>query len=65
MIAVRRDGTSYDTGYEIAVYDFTDNPQEANTEFTLSINWQQLNEGDNRINIYGRSLDGLWTPYEE
>lgn len=35
------------------------------TEISIDISYNMLyQEGDNRINIYGKNKDGLWTPYE-
>lgn len=37
----------------------------ANTEITAIIDWNELyQEGDNKVNIYGCNISGLWTPYE-
>lgn len=36
-----------------------------NTEIVAEIDWTELyQEGENRVNIYGRSLDNEWSPYE-
>lgn len=36
----------------------------ANTNVQVIIDWNELSsEGANRINIYGKGLDGQWTPY--
>lgn len=36
------------------------------TDIIAEIDWTKLyQEGDNRVNIYGRSLDNEWTPYEK
>lgn len=36
----------------------------AGTELIAEIDWTELQqEGQNRINIYGKGLDGQWTPY--
>lgn len=38
----------------------------ANTEIEAIISWDELyQEGNNRINIYGRSVEGVWTSYED
>lgn len=35
-------------------------------EVDIVVDWDELlYEGENRINIYGQSLDGVWTPYQE
>jgi hypothetical protein len=35
------------------------------TLITAEIDWTELQqEGQNRVNIYGKSLGGIWTPYE-
>jgi hypothetical protein len=38
---------------------------KANTEITANIHYSELlSEGDNKINIYGRNFDGIWTPFQ-
>lgn len=35
------------------------------TDIIAEIDWTELyQEGENRVNIYGRSLNNEWTPYE-
>lgn len=36
-----------------------------NESITITINWSDLTEGSNRINIYGLNLSGEWTPYND
>lgn len=39
---------------------------KADTEIEAIISWDELyQEGNNRINIYGRSINGVWTSYED
>jgi hypothetical protein len=48
-------GTLADSGGAVA----------ANTNITASVEWNELyQEGQNRVNIYGKGADGQWTPYE-
>lgn len=35
------------------------------SQLTAEIDWTELyQEGNNRVNIYGKNIDGEWTPYE-
>jgi hypothetical protein len=46
------------------VRDFTSFP--ANTEITAEIDYTELyQEGNNQINIYGKSFDGIWSSYQQ
>lgn len=55
-------GSDHTTG---AVAD-SGNAVAVGTEITAVIDWTELyQEGQNRINIYGRNTDGQWTPYED
>lgn len=51
---------------EIANFTVDDSRAILNTtEIVAEIDWSELyQEGENRVNIYGRSLDNEWTPYE-
>jgi GH25 family lysozyme M1 (1,4-beta-N-acetylmuramidase) len=38
----------------------------AGMEIVAEVDWKELyGEGQNRVNIYGRNKDGIWTPYTE
>lgn len=53
-------GTDYSTG----VIVHQGGAVSANTDAQVIIDWNELSsEGTNRINIYGKGLDGQWTPY--
>lgn len=57
----RLNGTSHDTG--VLVHQGGAVP--ANTNAQVIIDWNELTtEGNNRINVYGKSSGGLWTAYE-
>jgi len=56
----RLNGTDYSTG--ILVHQGGEIP--ANTNAQVIIDWNELTtEGQSRINVYGKSVEGLWTPY--
>ena len=56
----RLNGSSFDTGQVVHVGGAI----LANTNTYVIIDWDELdNEGENRINIYGKGSDGQWTPY--
>lgn len=56
----RLNGTSYNTGTLV----HQGGAVTANTNTQVIIDWNELvTEGQNRINIYGKDADGLWTPY--
>lgn len=59
---VRVGGNSYSTGInaQSAVGDVV-----ANTEIVAEVDYtEMLQLGENRVNIYGKGVDGQWTPYE-
>lgn len=59
---VNVEGVSHDTGRTAASGQYV----PANTIITAEIGYTDLlNEGENRVNIYGKSLGGTWTKYEE
>lgn len=51
---------------ELSAYSVQEIRQiDANVDITAEIDHTELyQEGDNRVNIYGKGLDGSWTPYE-
>jgi lysozyme len=53
------------SGNTVAYLKGTANPIVSGSAITVTIDWSEmLQEGDNRINIYGRSqADDSWTPY--
>jgi hypothetical protein len=54
-------GTSWDTGM---VADSGNTTVVAGTQITAIIDSTELaSEGNNRVNIYGKSTSGVWTPY--
>ena len=58
----RLNGVDYSTG----VLVHQGGAVSANMNTQVIIDWNELsNEGDNRINIYGKGLDGQWTPYNQ
>jgi fibronectin type 3 domain-containing protein len=55
-------GSSWDTGVLADSGGFT----AANDIITAEVDWTELyQEGDNRINIYGKDATGQWTPYND
>lgn len=57
----RLNGSDYSTG--ILVHQ--GGAVLANTDAEVIIDWDELSsEGDNRINIYGKSNNGVWTEYQ-
>lgn len=58
---VRVVGTSHDTG--ILAHQFVGNVS-AGTNVAAEIDWTECyQEGENRVNIYGKNASGQWTPY--
>lgn len=56
----RLNGSDYSTGSLV----HQGGAVPANTDAQVIIDWDELpSEGVNRINIYGKSVDGQWTPY--
>jgi GH25 family lysozyme M1 (1,4-beta-N-acetylmuramidase) len=37
----------------------------AGMEIVAEVDYTELSQGDNRVNIYGKSIDGTWTPYSQ
>lgn len=59
---VRVVGTSHNTG--ILADSYVGNVSK-NTEQIAEIDWSECyQEGENRVNIYGKSTAGQWTPYD-
>jgi hypothetical protein len=55
-------GSSYNTG--VIAHSGT-GAIAANTEITAEVDWTELNqEGQNRINVYGQDINGVWMNYE-
>lgn len=59
---VRVSGVSYDTG----ILADSGGKLAAGVNVTAEIDWSELyQEGQNKVNIYGKSKDGHWTQYQD
>jgi hypothetical protein len=56
-------GTSHDTGYT-GIHDTTGVSADEEIQIVILDDYL-VQEGLNRVNIYGKDIEGNWTPYEE